>query len=497
MSDQHILIIGGGLAGLSTGCYARMNGWRTTIVEHNLALGGVCAAWQRGPYTIDGCIQWLTGGPFMRIYEELKIIPSVGIRTLEHFATYTNLRTGATVALRGDLDTLRDDLTHFAGEDVEEIDRIIDGAAVIAGMDPGIDPPPELATIRDRLHTLWEMRGELGTMFHFRKSMGEYAQSHLVSEDLRRLIATMLPDEAPAFFLLFLLGYLGTGRLSRPIGGTAAFRDALVHRYTQLGGDVLLHTTVEEVVVDRGRARGVRLTDGTIVEADIVVSTASAPETILRLLASEYGADALHRRLNNWKLFQPIVMVSYGVDRPYSDHPSTLIVDGVGPLLVGGREDGHVTVRIFNDEPSVGPEGHTVVQVLAPTDYEWWATRGTRYGAEKELLAETIMTVIDPVVPGLREAVRMTDVATPLTFWRNARSWRGAFEGWLPTPDSFYGHVEKSLPGLDGFYMAGQWVQPGGGVPTALMSGRQLVQILCDAEHREFVPGTPTHTDAS
>ena len=62
---------GGGLAGLSTGCYGRVNGWRTTIVEHNLALGGVCTAWRREPYTVDGCIHWLTGGPFMKIYNEL------------------------------------------------------------------------------------------------------------------------------------------------------------------------------------------------------------------------------------------------------------------------------------------------------------------------------------------------------------------------------------------------------------------------------------------
>lgn len=45
MSDKHLVIVGCGLAGLSAGCYARRNGFRTTIIEHNLALGGVCTAW--------------------------------------------------------------------------------------------------------------------------------------------------------------------------------------------------------------------------------------------------------------------------------------------------------------------------------------------------------------------------------------------------------------------------------------------------------------------
>jgi phytoene dehydrogenase-like protein len=64
MSASRLLIVGGGLAGLSAGCYARTSGFDVTIVEHNLALGGVCTAWRRGPYLIDGCIHWLTGGPF-------------------------------------------------------------------------------------------------------------------------------------------------------------------------------------------------------------------------------------------------------------------------------------------------------------------------------------------------------------------------------------------------------------------------------------------------
>jgi phytoene dehydrogenase-like protein len=81
----------------------------------------------------------------------------------------------------------------------------------------------------------------------------------------------------------------------------------------------------------------------------------------------------------------------------------------------------------------------------------------------------------------------MTDIATPLTFWRSARSWRGAFEGWLPSSDAFK-HVSKQLPGLDGFYMAGQWVEPGGGVPMAVMSGRQVVELVCAALGRPFAP---------
>jgi phytoene dehydrogenase-like protein len=102
MLRRKLIVIGGGLAGLSTGCYALANGWDVTIVEHNSALGGVCTAWRRGPYTIDGCIHWLTGGPFSRIYEELRIVPPVEVRTLTQFSTIRSAHGGWSVTIGPD-----------------------------------------------------------------------------------------------------------------------------------------------------------------------------------------------------------------------------------------------------------------------------------------------------------------------------------------------------------------------------------------------------------
>jgi phytoene dehydrogenase-like protein len=479
------VIIGGGLAGLSTGCYARVNGWRTTIVEHNQALGGVCTAWRRGPYTIDGCIHWLTGGPFMKIYQELGIIPPVKVRPIRHFSTYRHLSDGLEVRVTDDLTQLGNDLRTLAPEDAEEIDRVIEASRRMAELNPGIEAPPELATIRQRLEGFWQMRHQLGDIMHFRRSVAEWRRS-LKNRRLARFVTGLVPEEAPAFFLLFILSYLSRGWLSRPEGGTARFRDALIERYHGLDGRSQLGTTVEEVLVEQDEAVGVRLTDGTLIRADAVVSTASAPETILRLLAGRYEAEATRRRLERWPLFQPIVLVSFGVARPMSEHPGTLILDGLSGLKLGGRDNEQITVRIYNDAPEVAPPGHTVVQVMAQTEYDWWAGRGTSYVSDKDAVAEQLLACLEPELPGLRESVRAIDVSTPLTFWRQTRSWRGAFEGWMPTPEAFFGHIDKTLPGLDGFYMAGQWVEPGGGVPTALMSGRQVVQILCEQNDQLF-----------
>ncbi|MBL9107277.1 MAG: NAD(P)/FAD-dependent oxidoreductase [Myxococcales bacterium] len=485
MSEPHVIIIGGGLAGLAAGCYARRSGYDTTIVEHNLALGGLCTAWSLGPYQIDGCIHWLTGGPFTALYDELEITSRVPLRRLDAWQTYAHRGDGTTIPVTRDLDALVAELTRLAPEDAAELARVRAGATDLIALTPTLDTP-ELVPWRERLRPLWDMRGALGPLLHFRRPIGEWAHHNLRSPALRRFFAALVPDTAPAFFLLLVLGYLERGYLSRPVGGSAAFRDALTHTYQALGGHVQLHATVDEVLVRDGRAAGVRLADGTMMTADAVISTASAPESVLRLLGGRYGAEPTRERLERWKLFDPIVMASFGVDRPYAGHPALRTLDGVAPRTIGGRSVERATVRVLNDDPAFAPPGHTVVQAIIPADYTWWATRGTRYHDEKAAVTAAVLELLAPDLPGLRDAVRAVDVVTPLTFWGRARAWRGAYEGWMPDAEHANVRVEKKLPGLEYFYMAGQWVEPGGGVPMALMSGRQAVQLLCADEGRLF-----------
>ena len=82
-------------------------------------------------------------------------------------------------------------------------------------------------------------------------------------------------------------------------------------------------------------------------------------------------------------------------------------------------------------------------------------------------------------------------MATPMTWVRYTGNWRGSYEGWLLTPKTFMTSMSKTLPGLDNFYMAGQWVNPGGGMPSAAMSGSHTIQIICKKDKKEFVTSTP------
>ena len=61
----------------------------------------------------------------------------------------------------------------------------------------------------------------------------------------------------------------------------------------------------------------------------------------------------------------------------------------------------------------------------------------------------------------------------------------------LITPETMMLRMSKILPGLDSFYMIGQWVQPGGGLPSGAMTGRHVIQIFCKRDNKPFVTMLP------
>ena len=92
MSEKSLIIIGAGLSGLSTGCYAQMNGYQSRIFEHHAHPGGVAACWRRGEYLIDGGIHFVMshkpGTGLYDLYGELGIVPGCRFADLPGYGRF-------------------------------------------------------------------------------------------------------------------------------------------------------------------------------------------------------------------------------------------------------------------------------------------------------------------------------------------------------------------------------------------------------------------------
>jgi phytoene dehydrogenase-like protein len=117
---KSVIIIGAGIGGLSTGCYGQMNGYDTRIFELHDKPGGLCTAWQRKGYTIDGCLHWLTGSApgtsMYQLWEELGIIQNQQIINSELFFRF-EAADGRVFQMFADVDRLEKHMLEVAPED--------------------------------------------------------------------------------------------------------------------------------------------------------------------------------------------------------------------------------------------------------------------------------------------------------------------------------------------------------------------------------------------
>lgn len=117
-----------------------------------------------------------------------------------------------------------------------------------------------------------------------------------------------------------------------------------------------------------------------------------------------------------------------------------------------------------------------------------------RFFILSDRLTQTLIDIREDKFGDVQEKVEMTDVTTPATIIGFTNNWKGSFEGWLLTPETGFSQLPSTLPGLDHFYMCGHWVAVGGGLPTAMMSGRNTAQMICAQEHKRFEVREPEYS---
>lgn len=501
MTEKSIIIIGAGLAGLSTGCYAQMNGYHTHIFEHHTKPGGVATAWKRKDYTIDGGIHFLMGHKpgqsTYELYRELGTAQANRFLDLTIYGRFIDEARGHSVEITPDLDRLADELKALAPSDTQAIDELIAGARAMQNYnigEMGMSKPAELMSSQDRLKDTWQMRSVLKYFSgKYSKSVADYTQT-IHDPWLRDVIRNLFLPEVPVWFVLMLLGLLANRQMGLLEGGSSKFVLPIEKRYKDLGGQITYKATVEEIQVENDKAVGVHLADGSKYYADIVVSAADGYSTIFKMLGGRYINRDIENRYQKWKMIRPLVMVSFGIAHEFKGEPWLNVIMLKRPFTASNQVINALMVRIFNYSTKFAPKGKTVVQITFETEWDWWnklQNDRPRYEAEKGRVAAEILERLEAYYPGISPLVEITDVATPYTTWRYTRNYKGAYEGWLPTPEVITARVERTLPDLKSFYMAGQWVMPGGGVPPCLYSGRHVVQMLCHKDERRFSTTLP------
>jgi phytoene desaturase len=252
---------------------------------------------------------------------------------------------------------------------------------------------------------------------------------------------------------------------------------------------VRCNVEVEEITVEDGCATGVRLADGEHIKADIVVSNAETGHTYKRLLSGAKRKRWTDAKVESARYSMSLFVWYFGTRRRYDDVDHHTIV--LGPRYKGLLDDIFKHKVLAEDfslylhrptatDTSLAPDGCDAFYVLSPvpnldSGTDWEAMAEPYRQAIEKRLEETLL-------PGLKDAVEVSRVMTPLDFEGRLNSTRGAAFGLEPVlTQSAWFRAHNRSEDIKNLYLVGAGTHPGAGVPGVLSSARVLDSVVPDA----------------
>lgn len=500
-NGRKIVIIGGGIAGLCSAVYALRCGYGAEVLEMHDSVGGLATSWRRGPYTFETCLHWLLGSrPGGELHREWREVFDIERLTFINHEELVRIETetGQSLPIYTDVDRLETQFLGYAPEDADEI-RELTHAIRILGKFRLLEPGGGLSgNWRSILHDapLFPTLSRLA-----RISGIEYA-GRFRNPLLRSFFGSGEIGAMSAIAMVFSLAWMNLGNAGYPLGGSQAIIRHIEDEILTLGGSISLQSRVRRILVQNDQAVGVELSSGRVIKGEWILSAADGHATLFEMLDNKYLDPAIRKLYDELEPFPSYVQVSLGIGLDLSGQPPLLTRLLSRPLQIDpSTETDHVGFRIFNYDPTFAPSGKTAVTCILPTrDFAYWTDLrhrdSERYQNEKAAIAERVIDVLACRIPEVRNRIEIVDVATPATVIRCTGNWQGSMEGWMPLPGVGFKPLPNTVPGLGNFIMAGQWIMPGGGLPSGLMTARAAIKAVCKRDHIPFTTQSLEETHA-
>ena len=461
LPEYDVVVIGSGLAGMTSANILGRAGHRVLLLEQHYKLGGLATWFKRpGSHTFDISLH---GFPFgmikscRRYWNEEIASNIVQLRNIRFDNPMFSLTTTFN---REDFTKL---LTTQFGVEAESVGKFFDAARGMNFYD-------------DQSMTT----GQLFEKFF----PGREDVVRLLMEPITYANGSTLEDPAITYGIVFS-NFMAKGVFIYE-GGTDDLVGKMQAELTKNGVDTRIRCDVSKILVGSSGVQGV-VVNGREIKCRAVVSNSNLRSTILDMVGPEHFdpqflSDAQAVRLNNSST-QVYMALKPGVTIPEST--GDLLFCSTAPLFrTHLLLDRKITSRTFSFYyPRTRPTGKERFAIVSSTNANWsdWSNLPEEeYNASKKDLVETTLDALEQYVPNCREKIEHAEAATPQTFQHYTKHQSGASFG-----TKFEGlAVSRGLPQqIHGLYHAGSvgiimsgWL---GAINYGVIVSNEVDQMLC------------------
>ena len=498
-TDYDAIVIGSGIGGLTTAALLAKLGKRVCVLEQHYTAGGYTHSYEREGYEWDVGVHYVgeVHKPWSAIRRVFDVISDGNLEWAPMDARYDRIVLGdkSIDYVAGREEFKAEIKLHFPGE-AAAIDRYVELLSEVSAKVPrffaGQALPRTLGVLYSKLRRYW-------LPSYFFKTTREVLEGLTQNQELIGLLTAQwgdygLPPAQAAFVMHAMVAkhYITGGNY--PVGGAVRIAESIIPVIEAAGGHVFTYAGVEQIIVENGRAVGVRLhKDGVELRAPQIVSCAGLIPTYTRLIPTDVAAQ--HNLLAPLQQVEPsaatlclyagfkgsaaelgLPKTNYWV-YPSFDHDANVSAfkasaDAPMPLIYmsfPSAKDPAWDAR-FPNKATVEIVAATLPERFAQWQGSTWGKRGAAYDQCKAQLTEHLLETLYQHQPQLRGHLDFCELATPLSTEWFQWNVQGEIYGIDHTVKRFEQHWIHSQTPIKGLYLTGaDTVTAGGG--GALMAG--------------------------
>lgn len=484
MQDFDVIVIGSGIGGLVAGALLSRYGKRVLICESHTIPGGAAHSFSRQGFHFDSGPSFYCGlsdpsslNPLRQVLEVLgESIAAIAYDPLGHYHF-----PACTLPIYGNSERYRTAIAQITPQGARELAQL---EKRFLRLYEGLRGIPTLALRADfnllpvllgYLPALLKLLPQISTI---QGSVGALLDQEVQDPFVRRLIdlecfllSGLKAHETIAPEVAFMFGERTRSVIDYPIGGSGAIVQALVRGLERWGGTLRLGTHVEQILLESGKVVGVRVRQGEVLHAPVVISNATLWDTYTHLLEPTDLPDRDRQRALATPIVDSFMHLHLGIratDLPHLTGHHVVVHDDDRDLTAPGNTCMISIPSIWDSQ--LAPAGHHVVHAYTLEPFAGWQ-RNAEYGDRKQQQAAPLWRALERIIPDVKNRVVLELIGTPLTHARYLRRHQGTYGPAIAAGQGTFPSCHTPIAGL---YRVGDSTTPGIGVPAVAASG-----ILC------------------
>lgn len=483
-----VVVIGSGFGGLAAAMRMLAAGLDVTVVERLPAPGGRASqikdqgfTWDLGPSLVT--MPWCFDELFALLDRDFR--QEVELVGLDPFYRIDWPHDGTRIDFKGDIAEMQEELARLSLVDAAqypvflEASRQIHEQAVLAAGRRAFENPLPFAKLLPTMLKLDAARS-------LSRFCGQYfSEPHIFqSMSFHSLYIGGDPYRVPAVYAALAYLQVADG-VWYTKGGMYSIVEAMVRAIEGAGGRVRFNADVDEIIVRGGKAIGVRLADGEVIPAEVVVSDADPVRTRQRLLQG--APDRAPWRFRGARNGMSCFLLYLGTDRVFPTllHHTLMVGDGYRKFIddVTHQQVLPETLSLYvhvptRTDPSMAPVGGDSLAVLLPVPN---LASGDDWSAISDTWREKVVDYLerDAGLEGLRASIKVEHRMTPIDFEQRYDADEGTAFSTEPvlTRSAYFRQPNKDRT-VAGLYHVGAGAHPGAGVPGVLLGAEVTAGLV-------------------